>query len=252
MISGQLTKMKIIAFKSSSYRLTDILVARPFTVLANPENYSIDYQIKYQNSKTQAPGTSGFDPVWDKNSPREISFEFLFDGTNAIEGANPLLDIVFLENEIVDEAKNQAIARLTVTKQIKLFEETVFKVSGGTHQPSYLQILWGTLVYKCRLNSMTVNYKLFSSEGLPIRATVKANFREVVNQKDAVKRINPTSPDVTHSRIAKDGDRLPNMAKAIYDDERLYLSVAKANKLIQFRNLKSGEEVLFPPIQKEQ
>ena len=251
MIPGQLIKMKIIAFKNSSYDLTDIVAGGQFPVLVNPESYSVEYQINYQNCKTQAPGTSGFDPKWDKNPPRELTFEFLFDGTNAIEGANPLFNFAFSENEIAQEVQNQALARSTVTAQIKLFEATVFRVFGETHAPNYLQILWGTLVFKCRLSSMTVNYNLFSPEGLPIRATVKASFREVVNQEDAVKRINPTSPDVTHSRIVKDGDRLPNMVKAIYDDERFYLAVAQANKLIQFRNLQTGQEVLFPPIKKE-
>jgi hypothetical protein len=251
MTPGQLVKMEITAFKNSSYDLTDIIAGGRFPVLVNPENYSIEYQIKYQNCKTQAQGTSGFDPKWGKNPPRELTFEFLFDGTNAIEGVNPLFNAALSENEIAQEDQNQALARSFVTDQLKLFEATVFKVSGQTHAPNYLQILWGTLVFKCRLSSMTVNYKLFSPEGLPVRATVKASFREVVNQEDEVKRNNLTSPSVTHSRIAKDGDRLPNMARAIYNNERFYLAVAQANKLIQFRNLKAGQEVLFPPIKKE-
>ena len=128
------------------------------------------------------------------------------------------------------------LSKGAVAAQIKHFEATVFNVLGETHAPNYLLILWGTLVFKCRLQNMTINYKLFSPEGLPLRATVNATFKEVANEEESNKRMNKNSPDLTHLVTVKEGDKLPLMAKQIYQDERYYIAVAQANNLIQFRN----------------
>jgi hypothetical protein len=36
----------------------------------------------------------------------------------------------------------------------------------------------------------------------------------------------------------------------IYKNDRYYLEVAKANRLNNFRKLKQGQQILFPPIEK--
>jgi nucleoid-associated protein YgaU len=61
---------------------------------------------------------------------------------------------------------------------------------------------------------------------------------------------NNSSPDLTHYRVIKKGDTLPLMCYRIYGDSKYYIQVAKANKLSNFRHLKEGEEIFFPPIAK--
>ena len=246
MIIGQLAKIKILAYKSASFDPLDQLPDVAFNFLINPSNYSVDYNVNYDDA--QALGTDSRDPAYIKSPPRTMNLEFLFDATNAIQGANPLINERVTENAIVEEIQDAVLTRLTLTTQIKLFEAVVFNVAGEQHAPNYLQILWGTLIFRCRLTSMQVNYKLFSPEGIPIRATINASFMEVKKQEDAVAERNDTSPDVTHQRTVKDGDKLPNMVRNIYDDHRYYISVAQANKLIQFRNLRPGRKIFFPPI----
>ncbi|MEX2336458.1 MAG: LysM peptidoglycan-binding domain-containing protein, partial [Fulvivirga sp.] len=148
------------------------------------------------------------------------------------------------------EMSQLMVSRMSVEPQIKYFENTVFGYQGDIHRPNCLIINWGTLVFKCRLENMTINYKLFSPEGLPLRATVTASFIELINQQEMVAKQKSQSPDITHARTVRAGDTLPGLAKTIYGDERYYTLVAQANKIVHFRNLVPGQQILFPPIKK--
>jgi len=220
---SELTRLKIWAFESDKF--TKTIGDTPFEVQINPESFSISYAIEYEGR--QGKGTSSFSPKWVKNSPRKLSFEILFDAT----GATP--------------TKEDAIE-----KQINRLDATMFRPQSKKHKPNYLQIEWGALVYCCCLDSMNVTYKLFAPDGFPLRATASVSFSEVVREEPRVKKEGKQSPDITHAFTVKEGDTLPLMSENVYGDTAYYIAVAQANKLIQFRNLKAGNRLLFPPINK--
>jgi nucleoid-associated protein YgaU len=59
------------------------------------------------------------------------------------------------------------------------------------------------------------------------------------------------SPDLTHARIVKLGDNLPLMVANIYlHPTTYYLQVAEANDLNNFRRLRTGQQLIFPPVKK--
>ena len=66
----------------------------------------------------------------------------------------------------------------------------------------------------------------------------------------ALKRIN--SPDLTHIRQVKLGDRLDLMTYKIYNDSRYVLQVAAANKLSTIRKITPGRDLYFPPFDKNE
>jgi nucleoid-associated protein YgaU len=49
----------------------------------------------------------------------------------------------------------------------------------------------------------------------------------------------------------REGDNLPLLTYRIYGNAELYLEVARVNKLINFRRLRVGSRVAFPPVDKE-
>jgi len=57
-----------------------------------------------------------------------------------------------------------------------------------------------------------------------------------------------SSPDLTHSRIVKNGDTLPLLSKEIYGSSSHYLWIAQQNQLDDFRNLTPGHRLFFPPL----
>ena len=56
------------------------------------------------------------------------------------------------------------------------------------------------------------------------------------------------SPDLTRARTVRHGDTLPLLVRQIYGSPDYYLAVARYNKLDDFRNLRPGQQLLFPPL----
>jgi nucleoid-associated protein YgaU len=127
----------------------------------------------------------------------------------------------------------------------------VLDYNGDEHKPNYVMISWGSLLFKGSLVEMSVEFKLFRSDGTPLRAIAKAKFKGFVEDDLRVAKENKNSPDLTHYRVVRAGETLPLMAYRIYGDSSYYLAVAKANGLSNFRNLQPGQEIYFPPIHKQ-
>lgn len=121
---------------------------------------------------------------------------------------------------------------------------------GKVHDSFFLQIIWNSLVFNCKCQSLSVNYLLFKPSGEPIRAIVTANFKEFVSAKTKSLKSNTSSPDMTHIRTMKSGDSLPALCQEIYGNPKHYLQVAKANGIVNFRNISPGRQVLFPRLEK--
>ncbi|MCH7400370.1 LysM peptidoglycan-binding domain-containing protein [Belliella kenyensis] len=224
--SGALSKMFIKAYSDEEFK--DEVPEGTYTALLNPESYSFNYTT-VQN-EDQAPGTSSTAPKFAKSLPQELTFEFLFDRTGA------LLDSPLLENGIIDD--------------IEHFKKVVFDYQGEQHRPNYLKIAWGSLLFKGVLNSLDINFKLFKADGTPIRAIASIKLIGFVEDNLRVAIENNQSPDLTHYREVKNGDTLPLMAYRIYGDSKYYLEVARANRIYDFRTLKIGMKIYFPPLEK--
>ena len=229
MASGQLEKMKIYAYNNPELSAQH-QVGAPFVAMMNPETYSIDTKMEF-NLK-QGHGTSGKTPKFELKNPEEMSFEFLFDNTGIIDGVN------------YDDPNP------SLSQKIKDFQEFLMGYDGSTHEPKFFKLAWGTLLFKGRCTGLNINYKLFNPDGKPIRALAKVTIKEFKEDNLRVATEANQSPDLTHYRIVKKGDTLPLMCFLIYGDSRHYLEVARANKLINFRNLTVGEEIFFPPFDK--
>lgn len=134
----------------------------------------------------------------------------------------------------------------TVPKRITLLESLLYKYNGESHQPNFVQLAWGTLLFKCRLKEMEVNYTLFSGEGVPLRAKISLNFIEFVSRKTALKLADRQSPDMSHLITLREGDTLAALCYRIYGDSTLADEVARLNGLPGFRRVKPGTAVLFP------
>ncbi|MEM6722865.1 MAG: LysM peptidoglycan-binding domain-containing protein [Bacteroidota bacterium] len=227
-MAGQLEKLQIIAY--SDAELTSEIEDGTFFTLVNPEKYDLKYKVEFKEQ--QASGTSAHNLEFDKIPPKEMSFEFLFDRTGAIPGAPADEEAGGVENDI--------------TK----LKKVVLDYNGDLHRTHYLKIVWGTLLFKCCLTSLDVTYKLFKSDGTPMRAVAKANFKEFKENQLRANEEKTSSPDLTHVRVVKQGDTLPLMTYKIYGSSKYYLAVAKANNLLDFRNLEPGQTIYFPPLDK--
>lgn len=230
MDSGELKKMQILAYSSAGYEDSKKVEDGEFFVMVNPESYAINYEIEY--GEDQAPGTSNKLPKFNKMKPQVMEFTFIFDGTGVLPGTT-------------DDQRDNGIKT-----DVDKFQRIVSGYDGESHSPHFLQVIWGVLLFKCVLTNLTITYTLFRPDGSPVRATAKAKFQGLIEDNLRLAEENNTSPDLTHIRTVKEGDTLPLMCQKIYGDKKHYLEVARYNKLINFRNLKTGERIEFPPLQK--
>ncbi|MBK6346963.1 MAG: LysM peptidoglycan-binding domain-containing protein [Bacteroidales bacterium] len=228
--SGKLEKMLILAFSDSEKAENGGLKEADdvFEALINPEGYALSYKLKFSEG-AQGQGTSGQQLKYEYTEPEEITFEFLFDNTGIIDGK----------------------PRASVAEDLKRFRKVVVDYKGDAHEPRHFKLVWGeNSIFKGRVTELSINYKLFRPDGTPIRAVATVRFKSSIEEQIRAARENNSSPDLTHVRKVKAGDTLPLMCYGIYGNPAYYLQVAAANGLSDFRSLKPGTDIFFPPIEK--
>lgn len=227
MNTGELKKLKVTGYKDDKF--TKKVGDGEFNTLLNPEKYTLKYKVEY--TEAQGQGTSATQPKFVRSLPEDFETDFLFDRTGVIQGQDNSTG-----DGIIDDIQN--------------FKKIVFDYSGDEHKPNYIMIGWGTLLFKGTLLEMSIEFKLFSPDGTPLRAVVKTKFKGSIEDDLRVAKENNNSPDLTHIRTVKEGDTLPLMTFNIYGDSKYYLQVAAVNNLSNFRKLKVGQDIKFPPIEK--
>lgn len=223
MSEGKFEKLKIYAYSDPG---CEKQVGEPFTVMMNPENYTQEIKMEFENGQGQ--GTSGSQPRFKLKPPEELSFEVLFDNTG-----------------IIDKTPRKNIA-----DDIKNFKQFLMGYDGNIHQPKFFKFVWGTSLMKGICVLLNISYKLFNPDGTPIRAICKVSIRELKEEERRVVEERNSSPDLTHYRTVKKGDTLPLMCYHIYGHSKYYWQVAKVNGLSNFRELQPGNELFFPPLEK--
>lgn len=230
---SKLEKLKITAYSDEQRKE---LFKSPFTVMFNPATLTMRHRSRHVRP---SPINIGSHRVKQHNpAPEQLNLNLVFDGTGvADEGGFSLL----------------GKSGKSVADQIKTFLELCFRVNGKSHEPNYLKLKWGEGELKnfdCRLEAVDIEYTAFDRNGAPLHALLKTSFIADVDRLKQILAINPTSPDVSHTRIVKSGDTLPLLTKAVYGSTAYYLRVAQFNQLDDFRNLTSGQMILFPPLEK--
>jgi nucleoid-associated protein YgaU len=125
----------------------------------------------------------------------------------------------------------------------------IYDYVGDKHEPSRVRVLWGTVIFFGRLQTLKTKYTLFKPSGDPLRATVGLAFVGTTSSTEAALMANRSSPDLSHMVEVRQGDTLPLLCQRIYGDPAYYLDVARFNRLVDFRNLKPGGKLHFPPLE---
>ncbi len=202
------------------------------TVMVNPDKFDIGYSIEYDSNPRH--GNIGTQMKFKKVNPAELTLNFVYDSTGIIPGT---------------EGKD-------VENEISNLLKVIADFDGTTHRTPYCKIMWGVFasnnyyfsVYQGVLTNVTIQYKLFRPDGKPIRAVVVAKFKSAYANGLRIGMERKSSPDLTHIRTVKQGDKLPLMTKEIYETSAYYLEIARINGLDNFRQLEPGTQLYFPPI----
>ncbi|MBS1189265.1 MAG: peptidoglycan-binding protein [Rhodocyclaceae bacterium] len=198
---------------------------KAFEVMLNPSSYSYSAGIDY--SKTKALGKSASEAKFNTAEGDRLTFKFVLDGTGVVEPAT---------------------LAGSVTDRVQKLREVVYDYVGDKHEPNVVRVLWGTFIFYGRLQSMSIDYNLFKPSGEPLRAQVNLTFIGTMGSREEARKANRSSPDLTHVVEFKAGDSLPLLCYRIYEDSAYYMAVARYNRITNFRAIKPGQKLLFPPL----
>jgi hypothetical protein len=218
-----------------------------FEVQVNPEKVDYNRSIKYNEEKIV--GANRAAAKFINYGEEEIKFSLTFDGTGVIPPKifNPEAAATSYAKGMVGVSDPPD----DVIETLEEFEKIVFTFNGEEHGPNKIDIKWGSLHIKdCYIKTYNVAFTLFSPEGKPIRATVELAFKCIMDELKRAKEANTSSPDLTHLKTVRMGDELFIMCNEIYKSPKYYLQVAEKNNILNFRNLKAGSQLLFPPLEK--
>ncbi|MEM9025275.1 MAG: peptidoglycan-binding protein, partial [Bacteroidota bacterium] len=146
--TGLLKKMSMQAYSDPQYRTAK---GSAVSVLLNPSKYTHSYSIDY--SETSAMGANGASPQFCKMSTEKVAFELVYDGTGVV-----------------------SVLETDVSKHLDDLRSTVYNYDGKEHEPNYVQLQWGKLIFNARLSKMEISYSLFKPSGTPLRAKVQLEF----------------------------------------------------------------------------
>ncbi|RPI19311.1 MAG: LysM peptidoglycan-binding domain-containing protein [Ignavibacteriae bacterium] len=228
---GKSEKMLIQAYTDADC----IKAVGEYELSVNPESFSNKYQLDLKENP--AIGSSGTTLKYNGQLPNEWGFDILIDGTGIIKNTK-VLGVSILG----------AITPLNVDDEVKKLTDVVLNYNSEIHRSNFLKICWGSNIFKGSLISLDLDYKLFDNTGKPLRVIAKLKLKEWISDKLRIAEEKSSSPDITHQRMIKAGDKFTLMVYDIYNDSKYYLDVARANKLDSFRKVPVGTEIIFPPL----
>jgi len=223
--TGTMVKLTISPAAVGSNGTVTVKQGQKFEVMLNPSEYSHQYSICYNKKKTF--GQVGTDSKFSAIDSEKVSFDIVLDGTGVVSPGQGSAD---------------------VATRMQQLNSIVYTYAGDIHEPNYVRLLWGRLIFFGRLESMSADYTLFNPSGAPLRAKVKLAFTGFMTQSEQALKANRSSPDLSHRVEVKAGDTLPLLCYRIYKDSSYYRDVAAVNNLTNFRDIKPGVWLDFPPL----
>jgi hypothetical protein len=246
---GKLEKLTLRAYKPAAGKNEPPQVSDDpkdmYVAQVNPNTYQLSQLLNH--SRHLAPGSSKSEAVYNHSPPVNLTFDFLFDGTGVVPEPSELGDVPLVG--ALASALTGGPKKFVVSDEIKKFEKLVYIFNGKIHSPRQLLLVWGKLAFSCVMSSVSYRFTLFKPDGTPLRAIATCAFCESEPTALTERKQNATSPDLTHLRDVRDGDSLPALAYEIYGKPELYFEVARVNKLVNFRKLRSASRVAFPPLE---
>lgn len=189
----------------------------------NPTSVNIDLKNKFSDQR--GLGTIGSEQKFTRSEPGAFSFKTLLDSTGGISETS-----------------------IDVLEVIQLINSICYNYNGDKHEPNKVIVLWGEFYFKGNLTKLNITYKLFSPAGKLLRAELDFSFGEFIGSKEEAKKKNQSSPDITHIVTVVAGSNLPGTCNKIYKNNKMYQVIARVNNLTDFRKLKPGMQLVFPPL----
>jgi hypothetical protein len=210
-------------------RLVNVSVSPPVwvDVLFNPTDYGIDRGASYAD--LPVPGLETPILQFVRNDAESLTIELFLDRSD--EGT-------LVEDDLA---------------QLRQFVQ----IDPKLHAPPVCSFQWGASVqvhdppgpgFQGVVTSLKEKYILFDDQGRILRARVTLTLKSYKPAEVQLREINRQSPDRTHVRTLRQGERLDQLANEAYGNPRLWRIIAQANKVDRPRFVPPGTPLWVPAL----
>lgn len=189
----------------------------PIPIMFNPEEYSISQNVEFSDPK--APGMERTVTEFSHGTSETLSMELFFDT---------------YESGVDVRLYTERIANL-------------LEINPRTDKPPVCLFVWGSLTFKCMLQSITKKFTMFNTFGLPVRATLSVTFHGYNELKFLLAKNPFRSLGHEQVYIIKAGETLSQIAWNVFQDPNLWRDIADYNKIENPKELQPGQVLRIPP-----
>lgn len=214
---GELVKLKILGYETQSY--SESKKSGDFTTQVNPTSMKLGKTLNYQQNG-EAKGVANL-RKFSSQALDSLSFDILMDDTGIIPSKT---------GKIKD--------------RINQLEKAVYRINSESHEPSYVKVIWGTFIFRGRVETINYDYSLFAPNGTPLRVKVTFSFNGYFDKDTA----QMNSPDLSRIITFRAGDSIARYCDEIYGDASFCHEIAAYNNLSEFRKIEPGTKISFPPL----
>jgi hypothetical protein len=199
-------------------QLIDVDKNETFNVLFNPKEYTISKSVQWEPHK--APGLDLPEQEFTSGNPAVLTVELFFDTYEDKTSVHEHTD------------KIHALALVNADK----------------HRPPMVLFSWGKTKFQGVIESLSVRYTMFHSDGTACRAIANLTIKEAKTAKEQLEKNPRNSPDHTKRRTVKQGETLALIAHEEYDDPAEWRRIADANGIDDPKSVRPGMVLTLPPI----
>lgn len=202
-------------------------IGQEIEILYFPTEYSIEKTNSF--SEIAIPGLEAPYLQYVRGNASTISLEVFYDTYEEYDGNKKSVDVRKYTNQL----------------------SNLMNIDPTIHAPPRLLFIWGISSeepFNCILEKVTKKFTMFNSDGIPVRARLNITLKErKVELNDRERKLQ--SADRTKLYVVKQGDSLWSIAFREYGDPGLWRSIADKNNIYDPKKLKSGTELVIPPLE---
>ncbi|MDJ0597826.1 MAG: LysM peptidoglycan-binding domain-containing protein [Crocosphaera sp.] len=183
-------------------------------VMFNPEEYSLDLGNTF--AEIGIPGLQTSPIQYVRGNLRTLKMELFFD------------------------TYEQKVDVRTQTRRIT----SLLNKNATTQAPPILLFSWGSLQFKCVLESVGQNFTMFLRDGMPVRAKLSVNFKEFEPVEIEIERGLFIGPPTVRNVV--EGDTLSKIAGELLGNPGDWRKIAEQNDIDDPFNLPPGQSLIIP------
>jgi len=207
---------------------------KPFEVLFNPAEYSIEKGNTFQS--TSLPGLATPVTQFVTGNADTLTMELYFD--------------TYAKSSRHGNVKQKEDVRNYTRKIANLME-----IDPTLHAPPICEFTWGPplgtpegIQFKGIIEKVSQKFTYFLDDGTPVRATLNVTFKEYKTVEQQLAELRCQSADRTKRREFKEGDAVWLFASAEYGDPEKWRVIANHNQLDNPRLVAPGTALELPPL----